>query len=347
MAGPNRGMPATHCYTQADLRPTLKDPRCNPNFPLAAYWPVYLGNFWCDVYTQRTERIQEYFGSKGLLVRMVFSRSGACDPFLKEQKRCQCYDFLVYFVSQQDAHDAVYYCNRDMYYGHRLNVLPGRTPAPFDVSKSAQHTLLQPERMQLTEQVFERYANDVLGAQISCIVRHSTEDLMVQYASVDDRNKVIRSCQIALPGTISVCQAKQRFLEQNVEMEIMMWMREDADFMDMLPPDNVLQALFNGLVPDVDQGWKTLVKLPPVKKMNIKATSARRLHLIKRVRIQAMQRFGVVCQFERCDPDDVLPKRSQKKQAKKNKKKVIPVKRFTMQLRSNNAVEMDSSLSSN
>nr|XP_029713829.1 uncharacterized protein LOC109412511 isoform X2 [Aedes albopictus] len=203
MAGPNRGMPATHCYTQADLRPTLKDPRCNPNFPLAAYWPVYLGNFWCDVYTQRTARIQEYFGSKGLLVRMVFSRSGASDPFLKEQKRCQCYDFLVYFVSQQDAHDAVYYCNRDMYYGHRLNVLPGRTPAPFDVSKSAQHTLLQPERMQLTEQVFERYANDVLGAQISCIVRHSTEDLMVQYASVDDRNKVIRSCQIALPGPIS------------------------------------------------------------------------------------------------------------------------------------------------
>ena len=201
--------------------------------------------------------------------------------------------------------------------------------------------------MQLTEQVFERYANDVLGAQISCIVRHSTEDLMVQYASVDDRNKVIRSCQIALPGPISICQAKQRFLEQNVEMEIMMWMREDADFMDMLPPDNVLQALFNGLVPDVDQGWRTLVKLPPVKKMNIKATSARRLHLIKRVRIQAMQRFGVVCQFERCDPDDVLPKRSQKKQAKKNKKKVNPVKRFTMQLRSNNAVERDSSLSSN
>ncbi|XP_029713819.2 uncharacterized protein LOC109420815 isoform X2 [Aedes albopictus] len=330
MAGPNRGMPATHCYTQADLRPTLKDPRCNPNFPLAAYWPVYLGNFWCDVYTQRTERIQEYFGSKGLLVRMVFSRSGACDPFLKEQKRCQCYDFLVYFVSQQDAHDAVYYCNRDMYYGHRLNVLPGRIPAPFDVSKSAKHTFWQHERLKLEEQVFERYVNDEVGAQISCIVRHTTEDVLVEYASVNDRNKVIRSCQIALPGPISAFQAKQRFLEQNVEMEIMMWMQENPGFMNMLSPNNVLQALFKGVLPNVNQSWKTVVKLPPAMKLKVKGTKERRLFLNRRICNQAMNHFGVLCDFVHVVSGEVLEARVQRRQAKKDAKKE---KRLKMQAR--------------
>ncbi|XP_019550811.2 uncharacterized protein LOC109420815 isoform X3 [Aedes albopictus] len=322
MAGPNRGMPATHCYTQADLRPTLKDPRCNPNFPLAAYWPVYLGNFWCDVYTQRTERIQEYFGSKGLLVRMVFSRSGACDPFLKEQKRCQCYDFLVYFVSQQDAHDAVYYCNRDMYYGHRLNVLPGRIPEYFNVSVSVKHSLMQPDKLsEMAEQAFERYIYNICKARMQCIFRHSDTKLLAEYFSPDDRTMALKYCMIAAPELIAMNQQKQRFLERNIENEILASIQASPKLMDMLPPGNILQALMNGFLPQSTMSWKTLSKVPYIRKIRVFGPGKRRKAMRQQIYQQAKQLFGVDCDKEFPMSEEVRESKKQRNLEMKKLKK--------------------------
>ncbi|XP_062550748.1 uncharacterized protein LOC134215617 isoform X1 [Armigeres subalbatus] len=320
MAGPNYGMPAFHRYTMADLRPTMPDPRCDPQFPLANYWPVYLGNFWCDVYQQHAARIQEYFGSKGLLVRMVFGRNPACDPYFYEQRRCNCYDFLVYFVSRQDAENAVYYCNREMYYGHRLNVLSGRTPAPFDTSTSAKHTLAQPDRMKITEQGFERYIADTAGARVRCIVRHSKEDFLVQYASFEDRNNAIKNCNIAMPGLIAISQTKQRFLEQSVEMEIMQWVQENPSFMNMLPPDNVLQALLMGHLQNIDQSWKTVVKVDRIWDLKLRGRKHHRRSIDRSISTRAMQLFGVACSFVHLVTEQVAHERQQRRERRKAKK---------------------------
>lgn len=286
-------MPATHRYTEADLRPVLRDPRCNPQFPLANYWPVYLGNFYCEPYAQHAVRIQEYFGSKGLLARMVFGRNEVCDPFFAEQRRCKLYDFLVYFVSQQDAQDAVHYCNRDMYYGHRLNVLPGRSAVFFDVSRSVRHSLLQPERFEMAEQAFERYIYNICRARTGCIIKHNKSDLLAEYCSYDDRTMALKYCKVALPELIAMNKPKQRFLEQNVEREIMAVIQKTPSFMEMLPPGNVLQALKNGLLPQSTMSWKTLNTVPFIRKIRVYGPGNTRKQLLQSIYHKAKQLFNV------------------------------------------------------
>lgn len=308
-------MPATHQYTQADLRPVLRDPRCNPQFPLSNYWPVYLGNFWCEPYAQHATRIQEYFGSKGLLARMVFGRNEYCDPFFNEQRRCKCYDFLVYFVSQQDAHDAVYYCNRDMYYGHRLNVLPGRTPEFFNVSRSVKQSLLQPSRLEMAEQAFERHMYNICRARTGCIIKHNQTDLLVEYCSPSDRAKALQYCKIAVPTLIAMNQPKQRFLERDVQSEIMVLIRANSSFMDMLPPGNVLQALLNGFRPQSAMSWKTLDMVPAMRKIRVFGPGKKRTQLRQRIYSQAKQLFGV-------DVDKVYPISEEVREIKQQRKKI-------------------------
>ncbi|EAT35852.1 AAEL012018-PA [Aedes aegypti] len=324
MAGPNRGMPGTHRYTQADLRPTLRDPRCSPQFPLACYWPVYLGNFWCDVYPQHATRIQEYFGSKGLLVRMVFARNEYLDPYFKEQKRCKCYDFLVYFVSQQDAQDAVYFCNRDMYYGHRLNVLPGRTPVFFDTSVSVRHSLLQPAKLEMAEQAFERHIYHICKARMQCIVKQSRSDLLVEYFSNEDRTLALQYCKIATPEQISMDQPKQRFLESDVQKELMAQIQGNPKFMDMLPPGNILQALMNGFLPQSTMSWKTLSMVPHIKKIRVFGPGKRRRQLRQQIYEKTQDIFGVEVDKQFPISEEVRQSKMQRKLELLHQKRTAP-----------------------
>ncbi|EAT35851.1 AAEL012022-PA [Aedes aegypti] len=175
--------------------------------------------------------------------------------------------------------------------------------------------------MKISEQVFERYINEVSGAQVSCVVRHTREDLLVQYATPEDRHKAIQTCQIGVPGLIFIYQAKQRFLEQNVEMELVKWIQSNPKFMDMLPPSHVLQALFNGRIPDVDQRWITADTLPPSKKLKIEGRKEYRRILNRRICGQARNLFGVFCEFEHFVSDEVHVARIQRKLLKKKEKR--------------------------
>ncbi|XP_065074089.1 uncharacterized protein LOC135698131 isoform X1 [Ochlerotatus camptorhynchus] len=287
-------MPEPRIYSHLDLYPGQWDSRCSPQFPLANFWPVYVGNFWCDVYLEHATKVQEYFASKGLLVRMVFGRSATDDPHFDYQRIFHLYDFLVYFVRPQDADDAISYCHREMYYGHRLNVFPGRVPLYFDSTKSVKHTIQQPLKLQMTEQVYETYIQRQCPAQVTCVVQHHRMSLIAEYVSVKDRDKAIKYCRVCLPKAIDASQQKQRFIEQDVQHEICDRFQKDPSFANMLPPDIILSAFFSGVRFNCYR-WRFFSRLRMPQQMYLIGQRSYRLRLHKRAFKSALKHFGVKC----------------------------------------------------
>lgn len=191
------------------------------------------------------------------------------------------------------------------------------------------HTLLEYKKPKVTEQVFERYINEEHGVEISHVARHSAKDYLVQYLTVKNRNKVIRNCQIALPGLISKSQTKQRFLEKHVELEIVMWFQANPEVMDMVPPDNIMQALSSGFTTDINQTWQIAVEPhPPLTHYTDKSKSLRKHHN-QCIRNQAKNLFGLVCDFKHRGsvPKGVITKGVQKRIGKRKAQKARLLKR--------------------
>lgn len=284
-------MPPPRCYTARDLKPRFLDPRCSQQFPLAAHWPVYLGNFLCLGPTEQQPTIvQEYFAVKGLLAPIVFARNIRDDRFRSSQKQNRIYDFLVYFVSKQDANDAVAYCHRDTYHGHRLNVFPGRQPAYFDQTRSVKYVLVQ--NAFCTEQIIENSLVSQTGVQIGCIIKHSDREVFVEYRTPHDLICAIQRNELAIPEKVKRGSVKQRFMEQDVEQEILARIAEDPYFIDMRPPTNILLALLRGRKPKI--ACQSYISKPLVTGKIPKLMGKEAYH---RCAKSARNWFGVKCDF--------------------------------------------------
>lgn len=151
--------------------------------------------------------------------------------------------------------------------------------------------------MGLTEQVFEQHIYRISTARMDCVVMHSKQDILVQYVSVEDRNNAIRKCKLCSPDKISAGQARQRFLEKDIMLELCQRIRMDPFFLSMLPPGNILNALFNGSIPVIAASWKTLNMLQ-MPNMHLRARKGSQVYQkIQQTNKKALRLFGVKCDF--------------------------------------------------
>lgn len=108
----------SRAYTQGDLTPVLKDTACNPEWPLAAYWPVYVANFRATSSAEQTvfKEVSHFFAYNGLLTRMILlGKHYGGEAFQKYQEDSMLFDMLVYFVSKEDADRAIATCHQVRY----------------------------------------------------------------------------------------------------------------------------------------------------------------------------------------------------------------------------------------
>lgn len=206
--------PRTRTYTPDDLGP----PGSEEFYP-AAFYPVYMGNFFCNRPAELAACVQAFFAARGLMVRMVFSRDAASDPFQTLQTRNRLYDCLVYFCRPEDAEDAENYLHRYLYYGHRINIFPGRVPEYFDPSKTIKYNILNHSN-KITEQVLENDLNSKAGAQVVCIVKHAVLNIYVEFDNSANMQQVLTGYRFCEPSQVSSNQPKQRFLEHEVIGEV-------------------------------------------------------------------------------------------------------------------------------
>lgn len=272
-------------YSPADLQPP-------GGGSLSDFFPVYLGNFWCVQPDLLVRRVQEYFASRGLLVRMVFLRDAVNDSFRNLQDENKLYDCLVYFVRPEDAEDACRFLHRELYYGHRVNLFPGRVPVFFDCARAIKYNIINHSNV-ITEQVLEKDLTSKAGARVECIVKHAVRDIFVELSDPDNMQTVSAGYWFCTPDRVNQNQPKQRFLEQDVQGEI------DASLpqlMAQMPTEQILTALYNGINPQV---------LPPdchenrVRKVDMRNKGRKNARTFKHRQVAAAiaQNFGTRASF--------------------------------------------------
>lgn len=284
--------PRNPSYSAADLWPPGSQ---GVEFPPAAFHPVYLGNFLCQQYSELVPRVQQYFASKGLLARMVFSRGADADPFRAYQDKTKLYDCLVYFTRPEDAQDAIKYLHRDKYFGHRLNIFPGRIPDRMDPNQTVVYKLTR-LLIKLQTRKIEEHIQTVANVVIKSSKRVNKERLVVQFAGPDHRNRALAEYRFALTQSLDKCEAslgqQQNFLESDVVGEMSARMKKATAFMAMCPEKVVLEALYAGVKPDgVPMDWAvdSLWPIPAVVQPNDE--------LLFKISQSTWQNFGVVCNF--------------------------------------------------
>lgn len=249
-------------YRQEELTPTLpKDPACNPKWPLAAYWPVYVANFKTTCLSDEVvfEEVSKFFAHNGLLTRMIFpgnrvdvSSLGDGFTFNRYQRNSMLFDMLVYFVSKEDAERAIATCHHVSYYGYKLTVLPGRVPVYYDETRSIKVPHIEemyPEERQIEEDLSRnvsvnfvgRYPNNSVGVEF-----HSTEDM---FAAIGAQTRW--GPQRMAPNTM-----KQRFIEGKVTDDIRKTIEADPSWIHMKPGAVVLRWLLEGYRPFVNLDWQ-------------------------------------------------------------------------------------------
>uniref|UniRef100_A0A8D8G5Z0 (northern house mosquito) hypothetical protein n=1 Tax=Culex pipiens TaxID=7175 RepID=A0A8D8G5Z0_CULPI len=227
-------------YSAADLWPPGSKDR---DFPPAAFFPVYVGNFLCQQRAELVARVQQYFASKGLLARMVFVRSAQNDPFQSYQDKTKLYDCLVYLTRQRDAQDAVKYLHRDKYYGHRLNVFPGRKRLYFESDKAVTVRQLAGVAKDSPLESFETELEKITAQRVVCSARNSKEHVLVDFG---DAEKLQQALKVANKDTtflfrISTDVCRQRFVEQDVRGKI-----KRNKGLRLLPNFTLQRALYEG-----------------------------------------------------------------------------------------------------
>ncbi|XP_038117397.1 uncharacterized protein LOC6050839 isoform X6 [Culex quinquefasciatus] len=287
-------------YSAADLWPPGSKDR---DFPPAAFFPVYVGNFLCQQRTELVARVQQYFASKGLLARMVFVRSAQNDPFQSYQDKTKLYDCLVYLTREKDAQDAVKYLHRDKYYGHRLNVFPGRFADRMRLNRSAGYVL--PDVFaSWPDTLIEEHIEGNTEAIITCSRRASGRHLIVQYDDVQQLQKALSRYPYLEPYRLDR-ETMQRFVELNVMDEIRHRIRNNPGFMVMCPERHVLEALYTGSSPDVPTDWAHCTELPAVQPVAV-PSKAKQLIIAKAIK----KNFRVKCTFNK-KPKRNIPVKAQ------------------------------------
>lgn len=251
---------APRTYKDKDFNPTEPDPRCKPRWRLAAYWPVYVGNFRMmkknDSDYVCAYAAHKYFASKGLPSFMVFRFK---DNFFTEyQKRVGFFDMLVYFCTKQDATRAITLCNRDLYHGHRLHAFDGRTPELFTKKSWRLRHVKAEDKLEIEsnlEGYVERYG------EVKCLVKHDLNAVLVQFgratAKVEGKESWDFSGDPRLDAVPIVGPVpKQRFVEKDVIAELTKEIDENPKFMRGRTLYNMLESLKHGVIPEMTRSWE-------------------------------------------------------------------------------------------
>lgn len=246
-------------YTLEDLASQETDPSCTEDWFLAGYWPVYVGNFKVEKWDESTwyEQISNYFAYNGLLTRMIYVHHRHDDKkFAAYQEQCMLIDMLVYFASKADANRAMATCHRDSYYGYKLHVLPGRDPVFFDKERSVRFIALGDTSEYTPLETFIGNALNYHG-QVVFSGRYTDESVVIEFVSTEDMCAGVGSQYRWKPTSLHRKCMKQRFIEQNVKMNIERANEANpAAFMDMQPKPSVLIQLLEGIQPNVSTAWK-------------------------------------------------------------------------------------------
>ncbi|KAL1396415.1 hypothetical protein pipiens_002698 [Culex pipiens pipiens] len=273
--------PRTRTYTPDDQGP----PGSEEFYP-AAFYPVYMGNFFCNRPAELAACVQAFFTARGLMVRMVFSRDAASDPFRTLQTRNCLYDCLVYFCRPEDAEDAENYLHRYLYYGHR---------------------------------VLENDLNSKVGAQVVCIVKHAVCNIYVEFDSSSNMQQVLTGYRFCEPSQVSPNQPKQRFLEHEVIGEV----TANLDKLKaQMPSSEIQDALFGRhnpptLLPDYAESKVRKVDM----RIGGRKTNKKKMH--RQVARAIAQNFGSRAAFAdqlRPDPQTVAQRAIRKVEAKAQKR---------------------------
>ncbi|XP_058450234.1 uncharacterized protein LOC131429846 [Malaya genurostris] len=249
---------APRTYVDKDFQPTIRDPRCKADWPLATFWPVYVGNFRLHGKLGKdyncAHAIHKYFALKGIPSFVVFRLK---NNFFKEyQQLVGLYDMLVYFCCEKDANRAIQWCHRDLYFGYRLNVYSGRTPVYFNNYKSWRFEHIKTEDKMETEATLEDYFQrfgDVLA-----VSKQDLDGVFVQF-----RTKIrFRDDQSTFENdrfkgaSVEERVQRQRFVEQDVEAEILKEIAEVPQFIRSRPRRSVMVSLMHGVIPDLNRSWE-------------------------------------------------------------------------------------------
>ncbi|XP_065088542.1 uncharacterized protein LOC135710014 [Ochlerotatus camptorhynchus] len=259
-------------YAPDDLLSEETDPSCKANWFLAAYWPVYVGNFKVDKWVEDTwyEQVSNYFAYNGLLTRMIYIHHQPNDKaFSKYQRQCMLIDMLVYFTSKADADRAIATCHRDPYFGYKLIVLPGRDPIYFNKERCVRFAALGDScKFTPLETVMENALSR--HGPVTFAGRYPNEIIILEFVSIQAMVAAVASQFRWKPSPLKQEFMKQRFIEEDVKLDIEWAKESNPTFMDMQPKPSVLVHLFEGVRPNVSPLWKgheTYVKAPVLLKL--------------------------------------------------------------------------------
>lgn len=244
-------------YTMSQLQPTELDPRCKPNFPLAGYWPVYVGNFHMSKRGSDYNcmfAVHKYFASKGLPAFMVFRLK---DAFYENyQKRVGLYDMLVYFINKKDANRAINWCHGDLYWGHKLKVYDGRAAtiaAKYGKSKFFKIKHLIAEDKLETETSLEEYMRQY--GQVIFLSKQSLNYVYVHLNHHPNRNVSIMQDPRLVATPVTTPVRKQRFIEEEVMDLLTQEIAENPKFLRSRLRYMYLKFIMHGVIPEMNTPW--------------------------------------------------------------------------------------------
>ncbi|XP_058446964.1 uncharacterized protein LOC131427613 [Malaya genurostris] len=227
-------------YTLEELTPTLKDPRCDPDWNLASLWPVFVSNFHCHSRAQLDYAIRSYFASKGLFVRWWFHQTD--DYFHEFLAVAGLYDMLVYFVSEKDANLAIKRCHRNVFGGYSLNVFDGRDPARFPISNSIYFQNMKSGRV-FSELFFGRHMSRF--GDVACAVKYDLKTGAVEYYNSIDKQTAVKKVRLWKPLLLPRDLKKQRYLENDVKSDILLCLQNNPDALT-LRMNKITQSFLKG-----------------------------------------------------------------------------------------------------
>uniref|UniRef100_A0A1Q3G1T9 Uncharacterized protein n=1 Tax=Culex tarsalis TaxID=7177 RepID=A0A1Q3G1T9_CULTA len=249
----------------------VKDPtvvRDDPEWPLASYWPVYVSNFMVNNWIEESDdyslkywytQVSDFFAYKGFQTRMIYFHLLDTE-YLRVQKKNSLIEALVYFGSEEEAERAIATCHRCQYFGHWLNVFPGRTPEHFCNERAVR---LVKKSGQVAESFLENCLNPF--GKVELIIRHAEGNILVQFETKEDMLKALPSQNTWKPILLNGPVRIQRFLESDVKMGIKWASESQEGFLDQRPRSKVLQYFEDGIHPIVENTW-TRFDVPKISK---------------------------------------------------------------------------------
>uniref|UniRef100_A0A1Q3G248 RRM domain-containing protein n=1 Tax=Culex tarsalis TaxID=7177 RepID=A0A1Q3G248_CULTA len=227
----------------------------DPKWPVASYWPVYLSNFMVNEWDEQFwyDQVSDFFAHHGLQTRMIYFHTLDAE-FLQIQKHCSLIDALVYFRSEQEAKRAIATCHRSLYYGHKLNVMSGRTPEYFCNERSVRLVRNDLEAMQKPETSIENVLTPF--GRVEFATRQSEDSIVMEFTNTDCMVQALSSQNSWKPIQLRGQVQKQRFVEADVKSGISWLIESQEGYLQQRPRPEVSQYFEDGIQPIVETRWK-------------------------------------------------------------------------------------------